>query len=544
MVVQMSFSKRTCCSCVGTAGDQDKVAHLLILTICQDICQETGCNADGGRGGFRIGRIGRLGRRLKTDIYKEALIHMNRCLDYRGTFLVLVFMVLGMVVLVSVDAWATPYSRENPVVQAVKKVSPAVVNISSEYEVIEPSNPFFDRRLDPFFDSFFRDFFEPHYQRRYKGQSLGSGVIIDGRRGYILTNEHVIAKSAKIKVVLRDERAFDAELVGAAPDFDLAVLKIAAHETLPAIEMGDSDDLMIGETVIAIGNPFGFSHTVTTGVISALNRSVQAADRTYRDFIQTDASINPGNSGGPLLNINGNLIGINTAIYSSAQGIGFAIPINRAKRVMDDLIKYGEIHIPWLGLFVQDLDPKLVQYFDIPQGQGVLVSEVTEHSPAQEAGVRAGDVITAVGGRRVTSAETYHAIIRDFSEGDAIPLTIWKEARAHVMQVLSRTFPDALAEDLGYKSLGVRVQEISAALRYRFKITARDGVVVTELREDSYLQRIGARPGDILRRINEMVIRTVDDFKEAVIKYRQKESAVLLIQRGNQQYYVTVKVDI
>lgn len=469
---------------------------------------------------------------------------MNRCVAHPGTFLVLVFMALGMVVLISADAWSVSYSRENPVVQAVKKVSPAVVNISSEYEVIARSNPFFDSGLDPFFDSFFRDFFEPHYQRRYKGQSLGSGVIIDGRRGYILTNEHVIARSAKIKVVLRDERGFDAELVGAAPDFDLAVLKIETQGPLPAIEMGDSDDLMIGETVIAIGNPFGFSHTVTTGVISALNRSVQAADRTYRDFIQTDASINPGNSGGPLLNINGNLIGINTAIYSKAQGIGFAIPINRAKRVVDDLIKYGEIHIPWLGLFVQDLDPKLVHYFNIPQGQGVLVSEVTEHSPAQEAGLRAGDVITAVGRMRVTSKETYHAIIRNFSVGHVIPVSVWENGTARVAQVTSRTFPEALAEDLGYKSLGVRVEEISTALRRRFGIAARDGVVVTELRQGSYLQRIGARPGDVLRKINEMVIRTVGDFKEAVIKDRQKESAVLVIQRGNQQYYVTVKMDV
>jgi len=430
------------------------------------------------------------------------------------------------------------------VVQAVKKVSPAVVNISSEYEVIARSNPFFDSGLDPFFDSFFRDFFDPHYQRRYKGQSLGSGVIIDGSRGYILTNEHVIARSAKIRVVLKDERGFDAELVGAAPDFDLAVLKIETDGTLPAVGMGESDDLMIGETVIAIGNPFGFSHSVTTGVISALHRSVQAAERTYRDFIQTDASINPGNSGGPLLNINGNLIGINTAIYSKAQGIGFAIPINRAKRVVDDLIRYGEIHIPWLGLFVQDLDPQLVHYFNIPQGQGVLVSRVTEHGPAQAAGLRAGDVITAVGQRGVTSTESYHAIIRDYSDGDVIPVSVWKDGTAHVMRVASRTFPEALAEDLGYEALGVRVQEVSTALRHRFAIAARDGVVVTELRQGSYLQRIGARPGDVLRKINEMVIRTVDDFKAAVIKYRQKESAVLLIQRRNQQYYVTVKSDV
>jgi serine protease Do len=483
-------------------------------------------------------------RFITSEIHKEAWILMIRCAGHRGTFLTLVFMVLGPVAFLSADARGLPYSRENAVVQAVKKVSPAVVNISSEYEVIARSNPFFDAGLDPFFDSFFRDFFDPHYQRRYKGQSLGSGVIIDGSRGYILTNEHVIAKSAKIRVVLKDERGLDAELVGAAPDFDLAVLKIETDGTLPAIGMGESDDLMIGETVIAIGNPFGFSHSVTTGVISALHRSVQAAERTYRDFIQTDASINPGNSGGPLLNINGNLIGINTAIYSKAQGIGFAIPINRAKRVVDDLIRYGEIHIPWLGLFVQDLDPQLVHYFNIPQGQGVLVSKVTEHGPAQAAGLRAGDVITAVGQRGVTSRESYHAIIRDYSDGDVIPVSVWKDGTAHVMRVASRTFPEALAEDLGYESLGVRVQEVSTALRHRFAIAARDGVVVTELRQGCYLQRIGARPGDVLRKINEMVIRTVDDFKAAVIKYRQKESTVLLIQRRNQQYYVTVKSDV
>lgn len=470
---------------------------------------------------------------------KKGLTSMNLFVRHVG-----ILLVLTILVLVSANAWALSHSRETPVVQAVKKVSPAVVNISSQYEVIAGSNPFFNRGLDPFFDSFFKDFFEPHYQRRYEGHSLGSGVIIDGRRGYILTNEHVIARSGKVRVVLRDDREFDAELVGAAPDFDLAVLKIEADGTLPAIEMGDSDDLMIGETVIAIGNPFGFSHTVTTGVISALNRSVQASDRTYRNFIQTDASINPGNSGGPLLNINGNLIGINTAIHSEAQGIGFAIPINRAKRVVNDLIKYGEIHIPWLGLFVQDLDPKLVHYFSIPQGEGVLVSEVTLRSPAQEAGVRAGDVITALGGRRVTSKETYHALIRDFSEEDVISLTIWKDGRAHITQVLSRTFPKALAEDLGYRLLGVRVEAISTALRYKFNIRARDGVVMTQVREGSYLLRIGARPGDILRKMNEMMIRTVDDFKEAVVKYRHKEAAVMLIQRGGQQYYVTVKADV
>ncbi len=194
--------------------------------------------------------------------------------------------------------------------------------------------------------------------------SLGSGVIIDGEKGLILTNAHVIQKAGTIKVVLQDEREFEARIVGADPDSDLAVLKIDSKDRLPAIKMGNSDDLMIGETVIAIGNPFGFSHTVTTGVISAINRSIRAQDRVYHDFIQIDASINPGNSGGPLLNINGDLIGINTAIYAKAQGIGFAIPIGKARKIISDLIQYGEVIHAWIGITVQNMDETLNRYLD------------------------------------------------------------------------------------------------------------------------------------------------------------------------------------
>jgi S1-C subfamily serine protease len=214
--------------------------------------------------------------------------------------------------------------RESPVVKAVRKVSPAVVNISSSYEIRKRANPFSGFGLDPFFENFFKDFFDPRFEQRRQRTSLGSGVIIDGKRGFILTNAHVIERAASIKVVLQDEREFEAQIVGADPDSDLSVLKIDSNDALPAIEMGSSDDLMIGESVIAIGNPFGFSHTVTTGVISAINRSIRTDDKVFHDFIQIDASINPGNSGGPLLNIDGDLIGINTAIYAKAQGIGFA----------------------------------------------------------------------------------------------------------------------------------------------------------------------------------------------------------------------------
>ena len=265
--------------------------------------------------------------------------------------------------------------RESAVVKAVKKVSPAVVNISSQSEVHKRVNPFYGLGLDPNFESFFKDFFDPGYEQKYKRTSLGSGVIIDGKRGFILTNKHVIIKSSTITVTLKDGREFKANIIGADPDSDLAVLRISPKGVLPNIKMGDSGNLLIGETVIAIGNPFGFSNTVTTGVISAVNRSVNVDNTFYRDFIQTDASINPGNSGGPLLNIYGELIGINTAIYAKAQGIGFAIPIDKAKRVVSDLIKYGEVVPAWIGITVQNLDADLAKYLKAAGAKGVLVKK-------------------------------------------------------------------------------------------------------------------------------------------------------------------------
>ncbi|MCJ7618200.1 MAG: trypsin-like peptidase domain-containing protein, partial [Desulfobacterales bacterium] len=218
--------------------------------------------------------------------------------------------ILYIIIIISVffapfKSYGYEYKRENAVVRAARKVSPAVVNISSEFEVKKRSSPFSGFGMDPFFDSFFKDFFDPGLERQQKRTSLGSGVIIDGKRGFILTNSHVITKTGTITVTLKDEREFIAKIVGADPDSDLAVLQITSKTPLPAIEMGSSEDIMIGETVIAIGNPFGFSNTVTTGVISAINRSIRAEDRVFHDFIQIDASINPGNSGGPLLNING-----------------------------------------------------------------------------------------------------------------------------------------------------------------------------------------------------------------------------------------------
>ena len=294
--------------------------------------------------------------------------------------------------------------RESPVVRAVRKVSPAVVNISSSYEIRKRSNPFSGFGMNPFFEEFFKDFFDPRFERRRKSTSLGSGVVIDGKRGFILTNAHVIERAGKIKVVLQDEREYEAKIVGADPDSDLAVLKIESENDLPSVEMGSSEDLMIGETVIAIGNPFGFSHTVTTGVISAVNRSVRTKDKVFLDFIQIDASINPGNSGGPLLNINGDLIGINTAIYAKAQGINFAIPINKAKKIISDLIQFGEVIQAWVGITVQKLDAELASYLKVPGKKGVMVQAVEPQSPARKAGLQEGDIILSIGKKKIAAA--------------------------------------------------------------------------------------------------------------------------------------------
>jgi len=293
--------------------------------------------------------------------------------------------------------------RRNAVVKAVEDVSAAVVNISSEYEVSGQLSPFI--RFD--MDTFFRDFFERHFETRRKLSSRGSGVIIDGERGFILTNEHVVEKSGTITVVLKDGREFKPEIIGADPESDLAVLQIQSDKTLPAIPMGDSGDIMIGETVIAIGNPFGFSNSVTTGVISAINRSVRTKNRVYHDFLQTDASINPGNSGGPLLNINGELIGVNTAIYAKAEGIGFAIPINTAKKIVSDLIAYGQVIHAWLGLTVQNIDQRLAGYLNLPSDKGIVVKDLAPGSPAAGAGIREGDVILAIGDQAIQSVSDY-----------------------------------------------------------------------------------------------------------------------------------------
>ncbi|MDX1707403.1 MAG: PDZ domain-containing protein, partial [Desulfobacterales bacterium] len=298
----------------------------------------------------------------------------------------------------------------------------------------------------------------------------------------------------------------------------------------------------IGETVIAIGNPFGFSHTVTTGVISALNRSVRSEDMVFHDFIQIDASINPGNSGGPLLNIEGDLIGINTAIYAKAQGIGFAIPINKAKKIIADLIEFGEVIQAWIGIRVQNLDRRLAGYLNVPDKKGIVVKDVEPGSPAQKSGLKEGDIILAIDSKKIASPRDYWSIKKSYAAGDSLKAQIWRDNKVKTVSIKTRVFPMERAEKLAYRTMGIRVKNITPQNRNVYRILTNEGVMISEIANGSHLDRIGARPGDVIRQIDDMTISNKEDFKKAVVKYRQKQSVVILLQRGDQGYYITVKM--
>jgi serine protease Do len=265
-------------------------------------------------------------------------------------------------------------------------------------------------------------------------------------------------------------------------------------------------------------------------------------DTVYHDFIQTDASINPGNSGGPLLNINGELIGINTAIYAKAQGIGFAIPINQAKRIVSDLIKYGEVVLAWIGITVQGIDEGLSKYLNLSDGMGVIVKKVEKNSPAYKSGINNGDIILSIGAKAIRSKKDYQAVMRDVLEGETVAINILRNGKEKKFAVKAAVFPKDQAMDLAYQLLGVTVEDLTIKNRYRYKTDAKEGVVISDLYPQSYLARIGARPGDIIRQMNDITIKNIKDFEKAVVKYRQKTSIVVVLQRGNQLYNITVKL--
>ena len=416
--------------------------------------------------------------------------------------------------------------RMTPVVRTVQSVAPAVVNIHTARIVEQEINPFGTM----FDDTLFRHFFgSQDLTRRFEQRSLGSGVIIDSRNNLVLTNAHVIEGASSIRVRLLDGRQFDGELVGSDPDFDLAILHLKNADNLPQAAMGDSSDMMIGETVIAIGNPFGFGNTVTTGVVSALERTIETKQGTFTDFIQTDAAINPGNSGGPLMNLAGELVGINTAIYAEAEGIGFAIPINKAKRVVDELVSYGRVQAVWLGLEGQDVEERIARYLGLADMRGMLVTQVHE-AATQKAGIGTGDVITSVNGVEVEDRNHYQRILRNFTLGQNLRLEVSGQGGRRVVSVAVQSFTNEKALEMAGQRWGMTVRAKGRNL------------VISGVRSGSPAQQLGLKNGDILLKVAGDEQASVDDYARAFKRYRMANTVLLLVARDGRGYHVRLRV--
>jgi Do/DeqQ family serine protease len=382
---------------------------------------------------------------------------------------------------------------------------------------------------------FFKDFFPELFQREYTRSGLGSGVIIDGKAGHVVTNHHVIAKANVIKVTTADKREFEGRLLGSDPRSDVAVIKVDCDDVLPEAPMGESDDLMIGETVIAIGSPFGLTHTVTTGVVSAVGRSVRGDGGIYRNFIQTDASINPGNSGGPLLTIEGELIGINTAIYQNAQGIGFAIPINKVAKIVHELVERGEVRVAWLGLEVQDLTQPLRSYFGyLDTTDGVLIRDVIAKSPAADASIRRGDILAAINEHKISNTQDYRNILGDFVPGETLRIGIFRDNKHFDATVTATAFPEEQSLNLLERRLGLEVAEPRGNTR------ENQGVVIEKVTQGSEALKAGIRAGDMIIEVENNTVTGIDNLKSILARSHHLQSISLVIRRGPYAYSLTL----
>ncbi len=407
----------------------------------------------------------------------------------------------------------------------VNQVTPAVVNVSVITKAPMEDNPLF---RDPFFRRFFN---LPDRPQQRKEQAAGSGVIVDAARGHILTNHHVIKDAEQIIVTLKDRRQFPAKLVGADPGTDIAVLQITAPN-LSALRIGDSDAMQVGDWVLAVGNPFGIGQTVTSGIVSALGRSGLTVEG-YEDFIQTDASINPGNSGGALVNLRGELIGINTAIVAPAGGnvgIGFAVPSAMARAVMEQILRHGEVRRGRLGIEMADVTPEVQRRLRLPSLDGALISEVESGSPAEKAGLREGDVVTALNGRAVRGWSDLRARLGLTPVGDEIELSVVREGGPQ--RIRARIAPPQTAspgEMLAVKAMpGMRVVEIERGSPL-FQRLRGGGLVVAAVEPGSRALQAGFRPGDIIYAVNRRRVQTVAEF-EALLKGSDRGYAIGLLR--------------
>ena len=422
--------------------------------------------------------------------------------------------------------------RRTPVVEAVALTEQTVANISTErIRIVRYYDSPFSFR-DRFLDRFHDDFFGRYRDKRFKVESpIGSGVIIDDS-GYILTNDHVVSKASNLKITLSDKSEFDGVLVSTNPDNDLAVIKIESRKPLKAISLGRGDDLMLGETVIALGNPLGLENTVTTGVISALDREItlrgDRAQITYRGLIQTDAAINPGNSGGPLININGELIGINTAIVDAAEGIGFAISVSHVRNILTDLLNFRKLRKVWIGIAVS------------PTDKGIEIEKVSPNSPAEKAGIKKGDFLTGVDAVAVDSPLTFTQYMVKKKAGDTVQLKIRRGDQELTKPITIEEAPRPPAQELALKLFGLKVQDLTPELAQELALRVREGVLIYGVQKGTPAERF-LRSGDVIAQLGRQRVRNLEDLGAVLETISPGEAADLWIVRGQYLLNTTMR---
>jgi serine protease Do len=445
-------------------------------------------------------------------------------------------------ILLALPAAAAPGMIPASFSSVADKVKESVVNIST-VTIIKQGN---SGMYDPFFnDEFFERFFGVP-QGTFKSKSLGTGFIVS-KDGYILTNNHVVDRADEITVKLYNQKEYKAKIVGRDKDTDLAIIKINAGNLRPAA-LGDSDAINVGDWVIAVGSPFGLEQTVTQGIISAKGRIIGAGP--YDDFLQTDAAINPGNSGGPLVNLDGEVIGINSAISTNSggyQGVGFAIPVNMAKKVYADLMQKGRVVRGWLGVSIQELTPELAKHFKVESG--VLISQVFKGGPAEKAGIRQGDVVTSLDGKKVGKYRELQALVASTPAGKSADITVVRDGREKTLKItlgerngekiaaLQPQQPSETANDMG-----ITAGDITPEAAQQFNITAKQGVVVLNVEEGSAAEDAGVMRGDVIHEVNGRNIRGMADFAGAAANLKKGRETVLLIERGESMVYLAFTV--
>ena len=442
------------------------------------------------------------------------------------------------------QTWAAATRPPESFSQLVKGARHSVVNIST-VKTIRGGGVFrFPFGQDDPFHDFFERFFKDQIPRDFRQRSLGTGFVID-RDGLIITNNHVVEKTDEIRVKLADRKEFDAKIIGRDPKTDLALIRVETDKPLRPLPLGDSEKLEVGDWVVAIGNPFGLDHTVTAGIVSAKYRRIGGG--AYENFIQTDASINPGNSGGPLLNTRGEVVGINTAIYSrggGSIGIGFAIPINMAKDLLPQL-KKGKVVRGWLGVLIQRITPELKEKLRLKDEKGALVADVTSNGPAEKAGISRGDVIVSFDGKEIGEMNELPYIVASTPVDKTVKVEVIRKGEKKTLEVKVGKLEEgeaAKAEIGEEKDLGMRVDEITPELARQLGLSVESGVVVVQVEAQSPAGEAGMRRGDVILEMDQERVKSIDDYRERIRRYKKGDTVLFLVQRRGATLYLTLKI--